>query len=152
MNTYDFRSSYSASVVFGMFGNGDAAQAKSVPDNFPFEEVKKNLTQYRGVQKYFLGDYYPLSEYSQALDAWMAWQFHRPDLQEGIAQVIRRQKSPCETGHIPLQALDPEKNYRVTDFDGGEYKISGKELMEQGISVTFKERPSAAVFVYKEVE
>lgn len=152
MDAYDFRSSYSASVVFGMFGNGDASQAKSVPDNFPFDNVKKTLAQYRGVQNYFLGDYYPLSEYSQALDAWMAWQFHRPDLQEGIAQVFRRQKSPCETGHIALRSLDPEKNYRVTDFDGGEFTMRGKELMEQGIPVTLKERPAAAVFVYKGVD
>ena len=152
MNTYDFRSTYSASVAFGMFGNGDAPQAKSVPDNFPFDDVKKTLTQYRSAQKYFLGDYYPLSEYSQALDAWMAWQFHRPDLQEGLVQVFRRQKSSCETGHITFRALDPQKNYRVTNFDGGEFTMSGKELMEQGIPVTLKERPSAAVFVYKAVE
>ncbi len=152
MNTYDFRSSYSASVVFGMFGDSVASQTKNVPDDFPFEDVKKTLTQYRGVQKYFLGDYYPLSEYSQAVDAWMAWQFDRPDLKEGIAQVFRRPKSPCETGHITLQALDPEKNYLVTDFDGEDFKMSGKELMEQGIPVTLKERPFAAVFVYKAIE
>ncbi len=58
----------------------------------------------------------------------------------------------AETGHITLRALAPEKNYLVTDFDGKDFKMSGKELMEQGIPVTLKERPSSAVFVYKALD
>ena len=39
-------------------------------------------------------DYYPLSPYSKALDIWMAWQFHRPDLNEGVIQAFPPSAQP----------------------------------------------------------
>ncbi len=147
---YAFRSTFSSSLTFGLFGNGDAAQGKSVPPDFPFDKVKSMLQQYRSIQPLYLGDYYPLTEYSQAEDAWMAWQFDRPDVGQGLIQVFRRPKSVCETGHLCLKGLDPEARYRVTNLDAtAPVEYSGRELMDQGLPVSIPERPVALLFKYE---
>jgi len=142
---YSFRSTFSSSMVLDLSGIGamDVGDAKLARAN-------KLLQQYRAVQEYFLGDYYPLSCYSQAEDAWMAWQFNRPDLGEGMVQVFRRPQSFLESGSLPLFGLEPEARYVVRNQDeADDYECSGRELMEKGLAVHLPGRPAAAVMVYK---
>ena len=149
---YAWRSSISSSIAFGLFGNGDAAQALSVPADFPAEAARKLLLEYRSLQKYYLGDYYPLTEYSQAEDAWIAWQFDRPDLGEGMAQVFRRPGSICESGRIRLHGLDPETSYAVTNVDTqNTQSMRGGELSATGFSLSLNEAPASAILTYKRV-
>lgn len=37
----------------------------------------------------YYGDYYPLTPYSRANDVWIAWQFHRSELDTGMVQAFR---------------------------------------------------------------
>ena len=145
---YAWRSTLSSGVVFELFGNGDAAQSQPTAADFPADIVKKLLNEYQGIQKYYLGDYYPLTEYSQAEDAWIGWQFNRPDLGEGMLMVFRRPKSICETGRLHPRGLDPEATYMLRDITG-EKTLSGKELMETGITVNLLEAPSSGLLTYK---
>ncbi len=148
-DAYAFRSTWSSSLVFELFGNGDAAQLAKSPESFDLTKANAAIGQYRELQKYFLGDYYPLTEYSQAEDAWMAWQFHRDDLNEGLIQVFRRPKSVCETGHLALQGLNPAATYAITNLDTKETVAGkGEELAGKGFAVAMPERPLAALFVY----
>jgi hypothetical protein len=79
----------------------------------------------------------------------MAWQFDRPDLGEGHAQIFRRTNSPIATMSFPFQGLEPEQTYEVVDFDKAEKSsFSGKELMKTGLTVTLPPRGSA-IFQYK---
>src|ERR1019366_1418274 len=87
-NNYRVRSSMSSGLVFGLFGRGDAPQSSGDLSNFPFNEIEQTLEQYRGIQKYFYGDYYPLTLYSQAEDAWMAYQLDLPEQGEGLVVVL----------------------------------------------------------------
>lgn len=149
-DAYEFRSSWSSSLAFGLFGNGDAAQAESSQGAAELDKAKTALQQYRSLQKYFLGDYYALTEYSQAEDAWMAWQLHRGDLNEGIVQVFRRAKSVCNAGALALQGLDPKATYTVENLDTHETQTAtGEDLATKGLSVSLSERPSSALFVYR---
>ncbi|HPO12953.1 MAG TPA: alpha-galactosidase [Candidatus Hydrogenedentes bacterium] len=148
-DAYAFRSTWSSSLVFELFGAGDAKKALAHPETIDVGKTKAVLQQYRDLQKFFLGDYYPLTEYSQAEDAWLAWQFHRDDLNEGLIQVFRRPKSVCETGHLVLQGLNPTTVYMITNLDSGErVTIKGEELMNAGLEVKALERPAALVFIY----
>lgn len=108
--------------------------------------------QWRRIAPYYLGDYYPLTPYSLASDVWMAWQFDRPDLGEGMVQAFRRADSVYESARFRLRGLDPDARYRVTNLDRrGTTTVTGWELMEKGLSVAIADRPGAAVIVYKRV-
>ena len=142
---YSYRSTFSSSMQVDLTGIGKMELA-----DHKLLRAKALLQQYHDLQKYFLGDYYPLTCYSQASDAWMAWQFHRPDLEEGMIQAFRRPQSISESGLLQLSGLDETAVYVVTDQDRNDaVEYSGRDLMKNGLAVTIKERPAAAVLIYK---
>ena len=53
-------------------------------------ETKRAYDEARQVAPFMLGDYYPLTPYSLANDAWIGWQFDRPEEGDGMIQVFRR--------------------------------------------------------------
>ncbi|MEI6973014.1 MAG: GH36 C-terminal domain-containing protein, partial [bacterium] len=88
--------------------------------------------------------------YSLALDQWIAWQFNRPDEGDGVVQAFRRRESPFVCAAFRLRGLDPAALYEVTNFDAeGTTQALGKDLMEKGLTVEIKDKPGAAVIVYK---
>jgi alpha-galactosidase len=150
--SYSVRSAYTSSLCFGLFGVGDAPQPGPPPSDFPFDQARAQLKEYRRVHPYFLGDYYPLSQYSQATDAWIAWQFHRSDLNEGMVQAFRRQGSPHQMALYPLHALDREATYSIANLDGGDaQKASGAKLLDEGLTLNLPDRPSACIVLYRKV-
>ena len=147
---YDLRSSMCSGLVFGLFGHDDQAQTKEDYSGFPFEGVKKELEQQRWIEKYFYGDYYPLTQYSQAEDAWEAYQLHLADRQEGLVVVLKRPLSNFITAVFPLKALDQDRSYELFNMDSGErLVISGKTILQQGLKVTLPRKPDTALIRYK---
>jgi alpha-galactosidase len=79
----------------------------------------------------------------------MAWQFDEP-AKGGAVQAFRRDECAEETLTLKLQGLDPKAQYEVENLDDGSIKkISGKELMETGLTVVVKDKPGAALLVYR---
>ena len=114
--------------------------------------LRKLIAQWRQVADYYYGDYYPLTPYSLASDKWIAWQFDRPDLGEGMVQAFRRPESPYESSRLKLVGLDKNARYKLTDLDSGETsEFTGKELMD-GYLVTLENRPSSALIAYKRIK
>jgi alpha-galactosidase len=119
----------------------------------PYDLLRRLLAQWRRVGNYYFGDYYPLTPYSLATDVWLAWQFDRPDLGEGMVQTFRRSNSSYESARFKLRGLDPEARYAVDDVDApGAQGMTGRELMEHGLMVNVKDQPGAAIILYKRVE
>jgi alpha-galactosidase len=146
---YALRSSVSSTLAFGLFGNGDAPQAGSPPPDFPFARAKEALTECRRLQRYYLGDYYPLTPYSKALDLWLAWQFDLPEKGEGMVQAFRREESIYESARFKLRGVDPTHHYRITNLDSGQtQRVSGHDLVSKGLPVAIGERPGATVMTY----
>jgi alpha-galactosidase len=149
---YAWWSSVSSTIAFELFGNGDAPQGKAAPEDFPFAKARATLRQYRALQPYFLGDYYPLTAYTKAADAWMAWQFHRPDLDGGIVQAFRRAKSPETTAQLNLRGLAAKARYVLRQIGASETRqLSGRDLMKVGLRVSINDQPGAALIVYENV-
>jgi alpha-galactosidase len=118
-----------------------------------YKLLRDMIAEFRKVQPYLLGDYYPLTPYSAAKTACMAWQFDEPEAGGGFVQAFRREEAKEDSLTLKLQGLDPNATYAVETFDGGKVeKMSGKELSETGLQVKFSEKPGAALFVYKKVQ
>jgi alpha-galactosidase len=91
--------------------------------------------------------------YSLGKDAWMAWQFDRPEAGEGMIQAFRRDKCIFESGRLKLSGLAPEARYKVVDLDGNApEQATGQELMEKGLLVTIPDQPGAVLLHYQRVK
>lgn len=112
-------------------------------------QLKNLVAQWKKLSPCMLGDYYPLSPYSLANDAWMAWQFDRPDLGEGFLQAFRRGDCPLESITLKPRGLVPAARYEVVNLDGGPaMTLTGLELMS-GFVVSSRAKPAALVFSYR---
>lgn len=112
--------------------------------------MRRFVDEWRRVIPYYWGDFYPLTPYTLAEDAWVAWQFDLPEKGEGLVQAFRREKAETGSGTFPLRGLDPAARYAVEDLDGGEVqRIAGRALLEDGLKVEISDRPGAALIVYR---
>jgi len=115
-----------------------------------YAALRRLTGQWRQVSEFYYGDFYPLTKYSLEPDAWMAWQFHDPARRSGIVQAFRRAESVYTQARLPLRGLEPELSYEVMDLEAGTSAVgSGRELVEQGLEITFSARPEAKVYLYK---
>jgi alpha-galactosidase len=111
---------------------------------------RRLIDQWRSITPYYFGDFYPLTPYSVEGAVWIAWQFDRPDLGEGMVQAFRRTESPYELARLKLRGLDAGAKYVLTRLDApGETEVTGRELMQNGLPVSMTDRPGAAVIIYK---
>ena len=111
--------------------------------------AERLFAQLRQVGPNYLGEFYPLTPYNLANDVWLAWQYDRPEAGSGVVQAFRRPENGEVTKTFKLRGLDPEAKYEVENFDGAKETRTGRELLQDGLSVTLGEQPSAAVIAYK---
>jgi alpha-galactosidase len=122
------------------------------PDPQVWQGIARALREQQLLRRLYTGDYYPLSPYSTAGNVWMAWQFDRPDLGQGLVQAFRRPECPEETATWPLRGLEQSAEYAVTDLDQpGSVKRTGLDLLRHGLTVRLRSRPAAAVFTYRKL-
>ena len=146
---YEFRSSMCSALCINWAHSGDGPCGR-LPENFPFAWAKATLAQYLELRQYYYGDYYPLTPYSQANDAWIGWQLDRPEAGDGMIQVFRRAESVYREADLKLQGLDADKQYAITDLDTKRVtRKQGRELMEQGLALEIAKKPGAALLTYK---
>jgi alpha-galactosidase len=131
---------------FGMVSAGDWTK-----DQQKRTGTIRGYTEACRIGQLLLGDYYPLTPYSLDKTSWIAWQFHRTDLNEGVVQAFRRPEAASETLTVKLRGLDPHRSYEIENLDGGKEFRTGAELM-RGFDITLREQPAAAVLVLKAVE
>jgi alpha-galactosidase len=113
--------------------------------------LRKYLDRYLKIRPIFTGDYYPLTPYALDTQSWIAWQFHRVDLNETLVQAFRRPEATSETLTVKLRGLISQQRYEIENFDGGKEVRTGAELM-QGHTITLREKPGSAVLLIKAVK
>jgi alpha-galactosidase len=151
-NEYRVRSSMTTGLSFGLFASGDRAQGDTDYDKFPFVEVKRSIERYRSIQRFFYGDFYPLSEYTQATDAWMAYQLDLPETGEGLIVVLKRSLSEYTDANFILNELEAGNSYQITNLDTGEETTaSGADLMAKGLGVCLANKPDSALIRYRRI-
>ena len=100
-----------------------------------YDALRALIKQWRSVNQYYYGDYYPLMPYSHDEAVWISWQFHDAEADEGMIQAFRRENSVYRTAELKPRSLTPDATYEVTDLaerqddrdDGGSADEIGSE-------------------------
>jgi alpha-galactosidase len=121
-----------------------------------YDKIRKLTTQWREIMPYYYGDYYPLMKPNRDRDAWVAWQFDRPDQGDGVVQAFRRAdreiQSPYESVRLKLRGLDAKAKYHITQLNHTDKtEMSGEELLQKGLPISIEEQPGVAIIKYKAV-
>ena len=138
-DSYAVRSYYITG--FGMIPAGDWTS-----DGSQRSSIIRGYTEARRIGPLLLGDYYPLTPWSLDQSSWIAWQFHRADLNEGVVQAFRRPDATGDTLTVKLQGLVPQQRYEIENLDGGKAIRTGGELMS-GHAITLRGKPAVAVLL-----
>lgn len=119
-----------------------------------WELYRRESANWKKIRELQIGDYYPLLSYSRDLQAWVAWQFDRPDLGSGVVQAFRRPNSPFQVAKFPLKSLDAEATYQIANVDspGETITLTGKQLMETGVEIRMDAAPAATILIYTKVK
>jgi alpha-galactosidase len=117
-----------------------------------WKQYNRMLAEQRQAAPYLLGDFYPLTPYSQSEDVWMAWQFDRSDLSEGMVQAFRRANSEQPDLTVFLSGLNPTLMYELTDLDTKATRMMlGADLMEDGLRLEIGQKYASLVITYEAV-
>ena len=119
-----------------------------------YAALRRLIGQWREMNPYYYGDFYPLTTWSRDDQVWIAWQFDRPEQGEGVVQAFRRDKSSYESARLKLRGLDPTARYAVANLDtpGTRQELTGSDLRDTGLLVEILSRPAAAVISYRKVK
>jgi alpha-galactosidase len=140
LDDYSFHSALAASLIPGWIADA--------PD-FDSARARELLKRYQSVRHLLVGAWYPLLPYSRRAQDWIAVQFHRPDLDEGVILCFRHAGSPYRTAEVTLRGLDAKTVYRVvSDSTGAVQSAPGGQLMG-GWSLTLPEKGRSDLIVYQ---
>jgi alpha-galactosidase len=102
-------------------------------EKFSFASARAALVEVKENQKYWYGDFYPLTPCGLGPGALIAWQLHRSDLNAGIVLAFRRSECPYPVLQTGLHGLSRNSSYVVDIFEEGSMRrrrtLSGKQLM-----------------------
>ena len=123
----------------------------TVSEPFPWEKAKQLTDEFLRIRHYYHGDFYPLTPYSTEKDVWLAFQFHRDDLNSGIVMVFRRSEAETERHHLKLWGLNADSVYEVKFEDSGEQLIQTGAELRSSLEILIAERRSSRLITYREV-
>ena len=99
LDDYSFHSTLASSLCLGWIADA--------PD-FDGTRARELVARYRELRHLLIGAWYPLLPSSNDRANWIAYQFHRLDLDEGMVLVFRRPESPYTSAEFALHGLDPQ--------------------------------------------
>lgn len=120
--------------------------------SFDFKRGKQLTDRYRSVRHLLIGDWYPLTPNGHDPTEWMAQQWNRPDLSEGMIIALRRPECPSDHVQVALHGLDPKATYELTsDRTGAKTRVSGADLAKQ-YTISLPEKRSSDLITYRKVQ
>ena len=118
---------------------------------FPQEAAERLAAEHKRVRHFFYGDFYPLTPFSVSLDTWMAYQFHKEDLQQGMVLAFRRPECVTETATLKLWGLSPDASYEVHFEDSGIKQAFTGEKLAEGLNVAIENQPGSLLMTYRQL-
>ena len=138
-------------IVRSSASMGPIFQFNFLDDDYQLDLARAAIQESKIHQKFWYGDFYPLSDAKVGKSEITAWQLHREDLGAGLVYIFRQEQSPYLGRELQLRAIDTNAKYRVTikrDYSSRDQQImSGKELID--LEISFPEKRSAVVIQYQ---
>jgi alpha-galactosidase len=142
-DNYSFRS--------GLGSTASSAWKITVANSESILSMQKLISDYKSLRPYFYGDFYPLTETKNFTgnNVWLAYQLNRPEQNDGIILVFRREESTDTFIRVKLRGIDVKENYELIDEDSQtKMTVSGEELLK-GYKLTLDEKPSSLLIRYR---
>jgi len=112
---------------------GAITQFDYLNEEFSVSDARAALAEVRANQKFWYGDFYPLTRAATGNDTLAAWQLHRADLDAGVVLAFRRSECPYPALQTGLRGLTPTRRYTVEFSDERRQRthrtMTGRELM-----------------------
>jgi alpha-galactosidase len=117
---------------------------------FPEHEAahRAHIAEMKRLRHLGVGDFYPLLPHCIDPQGWNAYQFHRTDLDEGMALAFRNAQSKQAVIDLNLRGVDPGRIYDVRSNDGRAERISGAKLA-RAFRVSISRRPGSYLVTYR---
>lgn len=135
--------------------NGGIAFCEDIrAEDYPREQLAAAIAEGKRIRKYYLGDFYALSDVSTDPSAWLVMQYHLPDTGEGMVMAFRRPASPYTGFACTLRAIRNDAEYEVTLSRGFEQetpvRMSGTGLA--ACDAHIDEAPGSLLLEYREIK
>lgn len=137
---YDVRSGYNGGLLVW-----------SIPSGGQREVLKQGIVEGKRIRKYWLGNFYPLTDASVSPKDWCVTQYHLTDADEGIVIAFRRHEAEKAAYQCKLREIDPKATYEVYRSLGFQQSasevINGDALTR--LLVEIPDRPGSMIIEYK---
>jgi len=141
---YHFRSGSNAGIAFC---------EDCRPAGYPREKLRQAIAEAKRLRKYYVGDFYALTDVTTNPRDWCVLQYHRPEEADGMVVAFRRHRSPFHGLSAELRQIDPQAGYEVTRSAGyapsKPERVRGKDL--QRLRIDVDECPGSVVIEYRRV-
>jgi len=140
--SYKFRSSMT-------LGNILIPSITKSPESAP--GIERTAATYKKNRPYMLGDFYPLLPHQADDNLWFGYQFHRPDLDAGMAVLFRREKNTEASRQIGLKGLTHAATYEITVEDTAEkFQVEGNAVTT--FTASIPEAPGSIILFYQKTK
>jgi alpha-galactosidase len=150
-NRYWLHSTYGGSLCVGWNPTLTTADPGHpfFTDAYDAELAADQIASFKAVRHLFEGDFFPLTAYTRAPDAWIGWQFHRDDVDEGMAVVFRRESATASTQTIAFDGVIDGHSYTLRTEGGTTVAgpVLGSVLLE-GVQVSVPSAPGSILIHY----
>ncbi|MBM3497735.1 MAG: hypothetical protein FJX74_03605 [Armatimonadetes bacterium] len=140
LDDYSFGSTMASSLCLGWIADApgfDAPRAKAL------------LERYDRLKHLLVGAWYPLLPYSRDPEKWVAMQFHRPDLDEGLILAFRHAQSPYRTVDVALHGLRADAEYELTVVATDDRQTARGASLMSGWELAIPDRPGSTLIAYR---
>ncbi len=149
-----FTDDYSPYKIRSTMTNGVMLNWDPFKAGFDAGKAERVLNEYREVRDLFWGDYYPLTPYSVADNAWCAYQFHKPEERRGMVLVFRRQKSAQKNMNLRFEAINATRSYS-TKLSDEKLEVTSVDttgdLLQKGLEISIPTAPGSVLLTYREI-
>ena len=118
------------------------------PD-FDDSRAREILDEIHSIKHYYQGDFYPLTEIQAEETRWLAYQYDRSDLGEGMVMAFRRRKCPESVLTVKLGGLMSNATYEVKDRDTQRQWVATGAELAKGVQLKSSDAPSSVLLTYK---
>ena len=146
-----------AQSIYGFrsaFHNGVSLSGQLVPSLESGDDpppMPRIIEEFKRIRHLFYGDFYPLTSYSVADDTWIAYQFHKEDLRQGMILAFRRPECITQTANLKLWGLSSDASYEVHFEDSGVKRTFTSKKLGDGFDVTIEDQPGSLLITYRQL-